>query len=307
MIRRRPSGVVGLTLAVTSVLLSLVIPSSAAKHTIKQGDSLWKIAAKHKTTVSAICRANGISENATLKLGTTITVPSKQAAKPAAKATAAAAAKPRVIQRTVYMHATHDNVVLRSKPSTSAQKLGLLNPTMNLKAMSVHGSWVKVSADGRLCGYVSRSLVAHGPGTSASSETSAKAPQEVSTESETAGDQGLIRTALNYRGTRYRRGGTSRGGFDCSGFTRYIYAKYGVGLPHSSSAQASIGTPVSKSELREGDLVFFQTYRKGISHVGIYIGNNSFVHAASNGRGVTVDSLSSGYYAPRYRGARRVK
>lgn len=117
----------------------------------------------------------------------------------------------------------------------------------------------------------------------------------------------LVRTALAYRGARYRRGGTSRGGFDCSGFTRYVYAKYGVRLPHSSAAQARLGTRISKSELRQGDLVFFHTYRRGVSHVGIYIGNGNFVHAATYGRGVRVDALNSSYYAKRYVCARRVK
>lgn len=117
----------------------------------------------------------------------------------------------------------------------------------------------------------------------------------------------LVRTALAYRGARYRRGGTSRGGFDCSGFTRYVYAKYGVRLPHSSAAQARLGTRISKSELKQGDLVFFHTYRRGVSHVGIYIGNGNFVHAATYGRGVRVDALSSAYYARRYVGARRIK
>lgn len=117
----------------------------------------------------------------------------------------------------------------------------------------------------------------------------------------------LIRTAMAHRGVRYRFGGTSRGGFDCSGFTRYVYAKYGVALPHSSKSQFNRGTAVSKSELKPGDLVFFHTNRSGISHVGIYIGENKFVHASNTRRGVTVDSLSSAYYSSRYRGARRIE
>ena len=121
------------------------------------------------------------------------------------------------------------------------------------------------------------------------------------------GNASLIETALSCRGTRYRRGGTSRGGFDCSGFTRYVFAKYGISLPHSSKAQACVGKRVSKDALQPGDLVFFHTYRSGISHVGIYIGDGKFVHAARYGRGVRVDALSSSYYSSRYRGARRVR
>jgi len=134
-----------------------------------------------------------------------------------------------------------------------------------------------------------------------------QAPPAKSYEVASAGKSNLVRTALSCRGTRYSRGGTSRGGFDCSGFTRYVYAKYGISLPHSTAAQAHLGRPVSKSELAAGDLVFFHTHRAGISHVGIYIGNGRFVHSATHGRGVVVDSLNAAYYAPRYRGARRVR
>jgi cell wall-associated NlpC family hydrolase len=121
------------------------------------------------------------------------------------------------------------------------------------------------------------------------------------------GNDTLVRTALRLRGSRYRFGGVSRRGFDCSGFTRYVYSKYGISLPHSSAAQAHVGRPVSRGELKAGDLVFFATRGRRIGHVGIYIGNNQIVHAATYGRGVRTDSLSSGYYSGRYRCARRVK
>ena len=117
----------------------------------------------------------------------------------------------------------------------------------------------------------------------------------------------VVRTAYAYRGTRYRYGGSARGGFDCSGFTRYVYAQRGVELPHSSRAQYSTGKVVSKSSMKPGDLVFFSTTRRGISHVGIYVGDGKFVHASSARGRVRVDSLNSGYYSERFRGARRVK
>lgn len=118
----------------------------------------------------------------------------------------------------------------------------------------------------------------------------------------------IVRTAYAYRGTPYVYGGESRGGFDCSGFTSYIYRKKGVSLPHSASAQFNQGREVSKGELKPGDLVFFHTVTKGISHVGMYVGNGKFVHASSRrSGGVRVDSLNSGYYQERFRGARRVK
>ena len=117
----------------------------------------------------------------------------------------------------------------------------------------------------------------------------------------------LVRTALSLRGSRYVWRGVSRSGFDCSGFTRYVYHKYGITLPHSSAAQSGIGRPVSRDELRPGDLVFFHTRGRRIGHVALYVGNNRIVHAATYGKGVREDSLSSGYYNNRYRCARRVK
>lgn len=115
----------------------------------------------------------------------------------------------------------------------------------------------------------------------------------------------LIVEALAARGIQYRWGGTSRRGFDCSGFTRYLFERMrGVKLPHSASRQARYGDKVPREALRAGDLVFFRTYRRGISHVGIYIGGNRFVHAANRRKDVRVDELK-GYYAKRYVTARR--
>lgn len=118
----------------------------------------------------------------------------------------------------------------------------------------------------------------------------------------------IVRTAYAYRGTPYRYGGSSRGGFDCSGFTSYLYRKKGVALPHTATGQFHLGKKVNRGELKPGDLVFFQTGGKPISHVGIYVGDGRFIHS-SNKRsgGVREDSLDSAYYRGRYRGARRVR
>lgn len=120
-------------------------------------------------------------------------------------------------------------------------------------------------------------------------------------------DTDVVRTAYAYRGVPYHFGGTSRNGFDCSGFTGYVYRKKGVSLPRTAAEQFSRGKRVSSKELKAGDLVFFHTTRRGVSHVGIYAGEGKFVHASSGGGRVRVDSLSSGYYKSRLVGARRVK
>ena len=123
-----------------------------------------------------------------------------------------------------------------------------------------------------------------------------------------AASSDIVRTAYAYRGTPYVYGGSGRSGFDCSGFTSYLYRQKGVSLPHSARAQFRSGHRVSQKELKSGDLVFFHTVTPGISHVGMYVGGGKFVHASSRrSGGVRVDSLNSGYYSKAYRGATRVK
>lgn len=120
-------------------------------------------------------------------------------------------------------------------------------------------------------------------------------------------NEDLIREALRNRGARYVWGGASRGGFDCSGFMCYLFARQrGLKLPHSASAQARMGTPVDSDSLLAGDLVFFSTYRAGISHVGMYLGDGKFIHAANSRRDVRIDPLTQGYYANRLKAARRI-
>lgn len=113
----------------------------------------------------------------------------------------------------------------------------------------------------------------------------------------------IVRNAQSLIGIPYVFGGTSTKGFDCSGFTQYVFKGSGIDLPRTSYAQYGMGTAVKKDQLQAGDLVFFSTYDKGASHVGIYIGGGSFIHAA--GSAVKITSLSNSYYSPRYIGARR--
>lgn len=106
-------------------------------------------------------------------------------------------------------------------------------------------------------------------------------------------------------GIKYRYGGSTTKGFDCSGFVRYVFGKLGIDLPRSSRELYKVGQKVSKDELRVGDLVFFNTSGKGVSHVGIYMGDGLFVHSSTS-KGVTYTSMNDKYYAKRYVGARRI-
>jgi cell wall-associated NlpC family hydrolase len=112
----------------------------------------------------------------------------------------------------------------------------------------------------------------------------------------------VVRFARRLLGVRYVYGGASpASGFDCSGFTRYVFAHFGLTLPHYTFAQYDLGHSVPRSRLQPGDLVFFD----GVGHVGLYIGHGRFIHAPHSGTRVSVDSLA-GWYGGRYDGARRL-
>jgi cell wall-associated NlpC family hydrolase len=112
---------------------------------------------------------------------------------------------------------------------------------------------------------------------------------------------GVVGIAMQYLGIPYVYGGSSPSGFDCSGFVMYVYAKVGVSLPHNAAAQYGYGTPVDRSQLQPGDLVFFN----GLGHNGIYIGGGSFIHSPHTGDVVKISSIS-GWYSSTWVGARRL-
>jgi cell wall-associated NlpC family hydrolase len=116
----------------------------------------------------------------------------------------------------------------------------------------------------------------------------------------------VVGTALDLRGAPYKNGGTDPSGFDCSGFTQYVFAKYGVALPREVRDQFNAGTPIDRKALEPGDLIFFTTTEPGASHVGIAVGGDEFVHAPSTSGVVRVERFSSRYWAPRFIGGRRV-
>ncbi|WP_342542035.1 C40 family peptidase [Paenisporosarcina sp. FSL H8-0542] len=116
----------------------------------------------------------------------------------------------------------------------------------------------------------------------------------------------LVSAANNVMGTKYLRGGTTANGFDCSGFIGYVYNQVGVDLPRTSAGMYSTGSSVAKKNLQAGDLVFFNTSGKGVSHVGVYIGGGKFAHSSSS-KGVSIAKLNDPYYwGSKYIGAKRV-
>ncbi len=131
-------------------------------------------------------------------------------------------------------------------------------------------------------------------------------PAMLSKEGEKALQQKFIELSANLADARYKLGGTGNGYLDCSAFVKLVYEELGINLPRSSLQQYQVGVPVERSELIPGDLVFFKTNGKRISHVGIYIGDNRFIHISSSRKRVSIDVLDDPYFQKRYAGAKRV-
>ena len=136
--------------------------------------------------------------------------------------------------------------------------------------------------------------------------------QQTSEESEKSGwsdiAQEVLISALSLTGIKYTYGGKSpETGFDCSGFVRYVFQQSAsMTLPHGAKAISQMGQTVSADQLQPGDLVFFNTLKSAFSHVGIYLGDNKFIHAPSSGGGIQVVNMKDSYWSKRFNGARRI-
>jgi cell wall-associated NlpC family hydrolase len=113
----------------------------------------------------------------------------------------------------------------------------------------------------------------------------------------------IVRTAKRYLGTRYRKGGSSPAGFDCSGYVMYVYKRNGILLPRTAKSQFFAGRKIARGRVRPGDLLFFKTTRKRYSHVGIYVGEHRFIHSPRTGKRVSYADMDKPYWKRRYIGA----
>ncbi len=190
---------------------------------------------------------------------------------------------------TIYARVTVSSLNLRSGPSTSHDKCGKLRAGKIMEVLEKLDGWYRVEG-----GYISADYVT-------------LVDESALTASSTA-DQ-VVDLALTYLGSPYVYGGSSPKGFDCSGFTSYLYKQFGISLNRTCSGQLDNGTPVSMSELLPGDLVIFKKYANSsqrASHVGLYIGDGKFIHASTYGVGVIINRLSDAYYTTGFVGGRRI-
>ena len=225
------------------------------------------------------------------------------------------------LNKTAYITSTGIN--FREKANTDSKVLKVFAQNAKVTILEEQGDWYKIRHNDQE-GYVLKAYVSEKKTETTSrggvertktttTNTSVANKEETKTEtvskdSSTKGQE-VADYAKQFVGYKYVYGASSPSkGFDCSGLTMYVYKQFGISLSHSATAQSKVGTKVSKSELKPGDLVFFTDYKtgKGIGHVGIYIGNNNFVHASTEKTGVKTSSLTSGSYSKRYVTATRL-
>ena len=194
------------------------------------------------------------------------------------------------------------DVRLRSDANTSSSILATLSKGTAVTVLTQSGSWYAVSCNGTN-GYVAQQYVTLGTSLPAEDTGSSAANDNVSSVPPSSSGSSAVSIAYQYLGVPY-----VYGGFDCSGFTMYVYNQLGISLPHGATPQLKYGTYVSRSELQPGDLVFFSDGSYPASHVGIYVGDDQFIHASSstgNGYCVCVSSLNTNYYSRNFVGGRR--
>ena len=190
-------------------------------------------------------------------------------------------------------------VNFRSSASTSSTVLGELKNGTAVTVLSTSNGWSKVSYAGKT-GYISADYLV-----TASSGTAISPSNTAASVSISAKRQSVLNYAAQFLGVPYVYGGSTPSGFDCSGFTSYVFKNTVGSIPRVAQAQYDATTRVSRDDLLPGDLVFFGSSTSSISHVGIYVGSNQFIHAPSTGDVVKYSSLT-GSYATRYQGAGRV-
>lgn len=303
------------------LLFVLMISSpawSGVKHTVKRGDSLYKISKKYKIGIDEISKANDLGSNK-LRPGTVLTIPSKESQtegspKVIVESSASDELKsipPEIIAQPpvktepkTYKVKKGDTLwTIAKENSISVAKIKKLN---HRKSSRLKPGQVLVVGQKPVEAEV-ETVIKQGAPDEATIKF-AKEIMEISNSPEVpeSGTKDfLISIAQKTLGIPYKFGASSFKATDCSGYVKTVFNLIGIDLPRSAREQFKVGQSIDREDLSIGDLVFFQTYAPFPSHVGIYLGNNLFIHASSFAKKVTIDSLNVPYYFKRFIGAKR--
>lgn len=200
-----------------------------------------------------------------------------------------------------------DFLNIRKGPSVSYGVVSKVYTNNVIDIVAKDGSWYKIKTSSNVEGWVNSKYINSYTQPSNEIKTEQLNVQNNNTNNNTNNNiNNIIKVANAQMGKPYKWGATGPSSFDCSGFTSYIYKNgAGISLPRTSVSQSKVGTKISRNQLKSGDLVFFNTSGKGISHVGMYIGDSKFIHASTS-KGVRIDSLNSSYYKNKFVSASRI-
>jgi peptidoglycan DL-endopeptidase LytE len=251
-----------------------VIPMPSTTHTVKEGDNLWDLARHYQTTVEELTELNQLKSNR-LHLGQELQLPAP-------------------VEASSFLRKRQTGMTSQENPSNIENPLADV-PSMNPQDVVLHET-SDIAA-------IRSAILAGTSDPAQGQDPSAEAVAPALTLREQ-----LVIAGFNYLGVRYRWNGTSeKRGFDCSGLVQRLYSLFSIDIPRSSREQFKIGEKIARAALQVGDLVFFSSRGGKIpTHVGIYIGGEQFLHAASRAKKVMVSNLTEEWYSKRFIGARRI-
>ncbi|MEW6447232.1 MAG: LysM peptidoglycan-binding domain-containing protein [Bacillota bacterium] len=278
------TGFVFFTAGFHSIALPPADAETGMRYTVKQGDCLWLIARRHGVTVDALVSANGLRSDL-ITPGQVLNIPGKNTVYAALPVSRSVSIKHKVAQGDCLWHiARRYGVTVVAIKQANGLSSDLLQPGQVLNIPGGAGT-ATPATNPRFTSAVSSPVPSR------------------------SGDvvQELLSYARSLLGTRYRWAGESPAtGFDCSGFTKHVFGRFGIQLPHSAVAQNSCGIAVKRGEIAPGDILLFQTCGSGIDHAVIYCGDDRFIHASSRGGCVRMDSLKEHYWDTHFVSARRL-
>jgi cell wall-associated NlpC family hydrolase len=280
-------------LAALAVLASVPAVSHAdATHVVRKGDTLGKIARAHHVSVAKIRAANGL-EGTRISVGTKLVLPGAKAHSKRRNARSGKNRRVNVRKATPAEEPPVGAQLSHADPQGSTLRTGTWTPPTEAELAELARGTAK-TAGGSLPEVAAPPAAASG----------SNAPH--ASNADESIKRRLLRVARGMLAVPYRFGGTTLWGLDCSGFVQKAFSFLDLGLPRTAREQFREGVKVSKAELSAGDLVFFRTRAKYASHVGIYLGDNRFIHASAHDRKVTIDHLDEPYYRKHYLGAKRL-
>ncbi len=296
-------------------LLAITFPSlafAAKTHIVKKNDTLYSLAKKYHVSVQEFKASNNIV-NSKLKPGDKLVVP------PRASSSAESHATARKYKGSAYKVRKGDTLYgIARKAGLSVDELKRINglhgnalkpgKTLTFRASSPVEEVVKKPVQRYSVRNVE--LFTNDEYARTLAELTDSDPEKTvdlgkDLELTTDASKRLKKSAFGFLGTRYRFGGNSRNGLDCSSFVQHVFNELDIKLPRTAREQFRTGEPVTSYDLQKGDLVFFRTYASFPSHVGIYLGDNKMIHASSRDRKVVISSMNTPYYRSRFIGAKR--